>query len=520
MIDFGPWLPDHPSLGHPGVLSLQNAFPAVRGFKAVKSANALTGNKLRIGAVSGGAAATEINMPRIRGILSTVQVQSGSLVTNIFAGTDTRLVKLDAGTNKFQEFNYANSSAADPTYSNVVRWRFQEFATTGSGARVVYAASGVGQALQKFDSNGSTAPTSVSGAPNATHVAAVGRFLVCANTSTSEAEVVWSAIDDANTWTNGTDQSGAQILADTSEITGLIGGETGLIFTRTGIYRMNYLGPPLVFGFEKVSNQGCEFAGSTAARSSNEAFFLSSDGFQRYVDGRVINIGSERVNDFFFNSFDRSRPNDIECIIDPASSLVIWSYPSQNADADENDSLIVYDYTLDKWGIAKIDHEMIGHVRQLGATLESLDTDADGNPQTLEDLTTTLDAGIYAGGSTVLTLAQSGAAGSFLSALTGTPLTLTLETGEFEPAEKQLVLVRSISPHIEGASADAAVSCAVGSRSRQIDVVNFSEPAAVNANNIIPARKTGRYFSLKFTASGNWSQAFGFSLDATAQGRR
>ena len=32
MIDFGPWLPDHPSLGHPGVLSLQNAFPAMSGY--------------------------------------------------------------------------------------------------------------------------------------------------------------------------------------------------------------------------------------------------------------------------------------------------------------------------------------------------------------------------------------------------------------------------------------------------------------------------------------------------------
>ena len=520
MIDFGDWLPDHPSLRHPGVLNLQNAFPAVRGFKSVKSPNGISENKLRLGAVSGGAAASEIDMPRVRGILSTVQVQSGSLVTNIFAGTETRLVKLDAGSNKFQEFNYADDTTADPTYSNVVRWRFQEFATTGTGARVVYAASGVGQALQQFDSNGSTAPSAVSGAPNATHVAAVGRFLVCANTATSEAEVVWSSIDDASGWVNGTDQSGAQILADTSEITGLVGGETGLIFTRTGIYRQTYVGPPLVFTFEKVSNQGCEFAGSTAARSSNEAFFLSSDGFQKYIDGRVINIGAERVNQHFFARFDRTRPNDIECIIDPASSLVIWSYPSVNSDPGVNDSLIVYDYTLDKWGTASIDHEMIGHVRQLGATLESLNTAADGSAQTLEDLTTTLDAGIYAGGSTVLTLAQNAGSGSFLSALTGTPLDLTIETGEFEPAERQVVLVSGVNPHIEGASVGTTVACAVGARSRQIDVLNFAEAAEVNASNIIPARKSGRYFSLKFTTTGNWSQAFGFSLDATAQGRR
>ena len=160
---------------------------------------------------------------------------------------------------------------------------------------------------------------------------------------------------------------------------------------------------------------------------------------------------------------------------------------------------------------------MIGHVRQLGTTLD-LNTDAAGNAQTLEDLTTTLDAGIYAGGSTVLTLAQSTTGGSLLSALTGTPLNLTLETGEFEPAEKQLVMVRRY-PHNETNAIDATVSCA-GSRARQVDVLNFSEAAAVNASNIIPARRSGRYFSLKFTTTGDWSQAFGFSLDATAQGRR
>ena len=31
MIPFGPWLPDQPSLGHPGVLELDNAFPGARG---------------------------------------------------------------------------------------------------------------------------------------------------------------------------------------------------------------------------------------------------------------------------------------------------------------------------------------------------------------------------------------------------------------------------------------------------------------------------------------------------------
>ena len=35
----------------------------------------------------------------------------------------------------------------------------------------------------------------------------------------------------------------------------MAGGETGTILTREGIYRMQYVGAPLVFTFDKVSNR-------------------------------------------------------------------------------------------------------------------------------------------------------------------------------------------------------------------------------------------------------------------------
>lgn len=525
-VDFGQWLPDQPSLNNPGAKALINGFPTTRGFAAVPSATATTAPEQ----VAGGSTTA---IPEILGIYSTVEVTGTDIEARTYIGTASRLLKYDTLQSKFAEF-----TSSDPTYTNIPRWQFAEFATTG-GTRYVYAAGGVSVPLQRFPSDGTAAPAAVATAPNATHLAVVGRFLVCGNTSDSEAQVRWSQIDDAASWTIGSNQADAQVIPDASEVVGLVGGETGLVLTREGLHRMTFVGAPLVFTFDKVSNLGCDFAGSVAARSSDEVYYLSEDGFHRYAGGVVQNIGAQRVNEFFFSDFDRDSASRLACTIDPVRSLVVWSYGSKSADADTNDTLLVYDYTLDRWGMARIDHTTVGVTRQVGRTLESLDTDAsatifarDGTEVQdragstvltrgggIDSLTISFDSAAYQGGQSILALAQDTTEGTVLSTLSGTPLPLTVQTGEFEPVETRHAMLRAVYPHIDGA-ADAVIRAQVSARTRQVDSQIFGQVATVNDSNIIPLRKSGRYVALKFLASGNWSEAHGFSFDATAQGRR
>ena len=525
-VDFGQWLPDQPSLNNPGAKALINGFPTMRGFSAVPSATATTAPEQ----VAGGATTA---IPEILGIFSTVDITGQTIESRTYIGTASRLLKYDTLQSKFAEF-----TSSDPTYTNIPRWQFAEFATTG-GTRYIYAAGGSSIPLQRFQADGLAAPAAVATAPNATHLAVVGRFLVCGNTSTSEAEVRWSQIDDGGTWTVGSNQADAQIIADASEVTGVVGGENGLILTREGLLRMQYVGAPLVFTFDKVSNLGCDFPGSVAARSSDEVYYLSEDGFHRYAGGQVTNIGAQRINDFFFSDFDRNNAANLSCTIDPVRSLVVWSYGSKSADTNSNDTLLVYDYTLDRWGMARIDHTTVGVTRQVGRTLESLDQDAsaeifarDGTQVQdragstiltrgggIDSLTISFDSAVYQGSQSILALAQDTEDGTVLSTLSGTPLPLTVQTGEFEPVETRHAMLRSVFPHIDGA-ADAEIRAQVSARTRQVDSQIFGQVATVNSSNIIPLRKAGRYMALKFLASGNWSEAHGFSFDATAQGRR
>ena len=107
MIDFGAWLPDQPSLGNPGIATLVNGFPALRGVKSVPSAAVVTQPQQ-----STGSPVADSAMPTIVGMHSTAVVSSGALDVRMYVGTGTRLLKLDPSTKKFTQF-----TTSDLTYS-------------------------------------------------------------------------------------------------------------------------------------------------------------------------------------------------------------------------------------------------------------------------------------------------------------------------------------------------------------------------------------------------------------------
>ena len=136
--DFGPWLPDQPSLNNPGVQVLLNGFPAARGFSAVPDATATTSPQQVVGNP-----AAETPIPEIVGVYSTLEVAASSIDVRTYIGTSTRLLKYDTLQNKFSQF-----TTSDPTYTSIPRWQFVEFATTG-GTRHIYAA-GVAALQQRW----------------------------------------------------------------------------------------------------------------------------------------------------------------------------------------------------------------------------------------------------------------------------------------------------------------------------------------------------------------------------------
>ena len=118
--------------------------------------------------------------------------------------------------------------------------------------------------MQGFTIGTDSAFSAISGAPAARHLAVIRDFVVTANVTYSSAthrsRVRWSAINDATSWTIGSNQADFQDIPDAGHITGLVGGEFGVVLMEKAIARMQYVGSPLIFTFEKVeTGHGCNY---------------------------------------------------------------------------------------------------------------------------------------------------------------------------------------------------------------------------------------------------------------------
>ena len=485
MIPFGEWLPDQSDFQNPGSTVATNVIPAARGYRPFQGLTEVS------------AAADN----RLRGIYAT-KTTDGTV--NIFAGDQTKLYKLDNS-----DFSM-DAVGTGFTVTGDMNWRFVRFGDD------IIAAGSDADVLRKYTVGTSSSFAAISGAPAARHLAVVRDFVVTANVTYSSAthrsRVRWSQINDAGTWTLGAAQADFQDIADAGHITGLVGGEFGVVLLENAIARMQYVGSPLIFTFEKVeTGHGCNYPNSVASLGPTKVFYLADDGFFMFDGQRSIPIGAEKVDTFFFDDLKFSFLDRISCTIDPENQCVMWGYPSVSGTGNP-DRIIVYNYAVQKWSIAELDHELLSSSLTPSFSLEALDSIS----STLEGLTTSLDSRFYSGGFFQLSAGKD----KKIHTITGAPLSAVLETTEFEPANMRQSLVRSVTPYVTTkGSAAPTVTSQLASRSRQIDGFTYGSAVTLTNDNTCPIRGSGRYHRVRVSVTGDWRYALGVDVDASAMGQ-
>ena len=485
MIPFGEWLPDQSDFQNPGSTVATNVIPAARGYRPFQGLTEVS------------AAADN----RLRGIYAT-KTTDGTV--NIFAGDQTKLYKLDNS-----DFSM-DAVGTGFTVTGDMNWRFVRFGDD------IIAAGSDADVLRKYTVGTSSSFAAISGAPAARHLAVVRDFVVTANVTYSSAthrsRVRWSQINDAGTWTLGAAQADFQDIADAGHITGLVGGEFGVVLLENAIARMQYVGSPLIFTFEKVeTGHGCNYPNSVASLGPTKGFYLADDGFFMFDGQRSIPIGAEKVDTFFFDDLKFNFVDRISCTIDPENQVVMWSYPNTQSSGDPN-RILVYNYAVQRWSIIELDHEFISASLTPSFTVESLDTLSTN----LDGLTTSLDSRFYAGGFLQLSASKD----KKLHTITGAPLDAVIETAEFEPAAMKKSLIRGVTPYVTSKNSEPTLTVQVGSRSKQVDDATYSTAISLNDDNNCPARSSGRYHRVRVNASGTWRYALGVDVDAVSQGKR
>jgi hypothetical protein len=467
---FGEWLPDQPGVTG-AVTDAKNCYPVANGYAPVKS---------------------EADYSDAAGanLIITFAGKFDS-VSTLFAASTTQIYKFDSSD--------ASLDAATTTgYTAVEGWDVTQF-----GAKMILA-NGQDK-LQAWTLNSSTNFADLAAAaPIAKYVTVVRDFVVAANDGTDTSKVYWSDINDETDWTPGAaSQSDTQILPDGGDITGIAGGEYGLIFLERAIYRMTYTGSPFFFQFDAISRSlGCISNGSIA-QYGNLTYFLADDGF--YVcDGQSTkNIGSEKVNRWFF---DNAIPGEIftgmSATVNPVTKLIIWKFNNTFG----GNSMLMYSIDLNKWSYADTTATSIAYVLTPSATLEQVDN----YNSSIDALDIPLDSRVFAGGQ----LLFAGVSGQKIIAFSGQPKTANISTGDIDVGRSTVMLAKPIVDNGSG-------SIAVSSRDNLAEQVEFGSDVSPDAENRVSLRSNGEYHRLRLTPTGSsWKTAVGLEFDVVKQGNR
>ena len=531
-IQFKDWLPDQPSVLD-AVSEANNVIPLAVGYGAFKSAVNYSG------------AATEA--------LTNCFAAKVNADVTVFSGGATKLFKVSSTDLTMEDVSKAGG------YTGINRWQFAQFgnyalATNGS------------EKIQYFDVNSSTDFADLAAAaPVAKYITVVRDFVVGANigAGTYPSRVNWSDINDPTDWTaGGASQSDFQELPDGGDITGITGGEFGIVFLEKAIVRMSYIGSPLFFQFDTISrNVGCVEGGSIA-QYGGVTYFLSDDGFYSCNGQQVVGIGSEKVDRYFYSNANIGDIDSISAAIDPERNLVIWNYTTVSG----NRQLIIYNFETQKWCEADTDVNFLSTLATTGTTLDGIDsaynvtagsfvigksytirsvgtTDytligAVANTvgvlftatgvgsgtgvaidmaasaaalKTVDSLVTTLDDRLYAGGKFLF----GGVRDTRIITFTGTNATATITTNDLEYGYNSVLTL--IRPSVDNGSANVSVA----SRRMLNDTITYGATVTATEEDRCSVRSAGRYHRIALTPTGaNWSSAIGMDIDYSEQGTR
>ena len=203
----------------------------------------------------------------------------------------------------------------------------------------------------------STAPTKtrlmlVSGDDR--HVICLGTETTIGDTSTQDSMFIrWSTQENQNEWTpSSINTAGSHRLTAGNQIQAAVRSRGAiLIWTDTALYQMQFIGPPLTFGFKQLGSN-CGAVGLNAAVDVNGiAYWMGNDSFFLY-DGAVKKMPCS-VQDHVFDSISPSSLTEVYCASNADYNEVMWFY----ADSTSNviNKQVVYNYLENLWYVGSLD---------------------------------------------------------------------------------------------------------------------------------------------------------------------
>lgn len=150
--------------------------------------------------------------------------------------------------------------------------------------------------------------------------------------------IAWSDEGDNTDWTpEVTNQAGSFRLNNGSQIMQVIPNQQQiLVGTDTALFGMQYIQPPLVWGFTQLG-AGCGFISPNAGGVLGGVLMWMSN-YEIWMYNGQASVVECALHDAVFKGMNRQQQSKICCVVNSEWTEVIWNFPSTNA--VENDSAV------------------------------------------------------------------------------------------------------------------------------------------------------------------------------------
>jgi hypothetical protein len=399
-------------------------------------------------------------------------------------------------------------------------WMFEQ-----SGSHLI--AVNANDAPQVIDIDTGTSFADLPGSPpKATNVKQMGDFLVLSGladgtttgappTAVNNRCIVWSGINDIESWTPGTDLCDMQEFPDGGPVQGIAGGEIGYVLQERAIRTMQFLpgDTTFIFNFSRVlDDRGCvsKYGFDTIG---NNLYFVSEDGFYSMTGQQVSPIGADKVNDWFLANSDVNRRNVIHCIVGVNKPRVVWVYHTNSA-SPMYDKQIIFDWSNARWAKSSVSAFVWS---LLGTPFLDLDTEGtETGDYYLDSTAAALDSFGYVGGRPLIGAINPD---GFLSTLQGPNLPATMETAEVHLLPGMRSFISDAYP-LDDARDDATGTVAAGTRERLQDGYVWGQPVTIEITGSAALYSSARLMRFRrfIPAATTWTHAQGVVIEAQQDG--
>ncbi len=283
-------------------------------------------------------------------IWSTTGVRSDITPNGLTAGREDAEAFIGYGGGTFGALAYGVARPDTSRIQAATSWAIDTF-----GENLVACNPDDGK-IYEWSLNTSTIAAVISNAPenNRSLVVTGERFLMSLGTGGNPRKIQWSDREDNTTWTAAATNEAGDIELDTigQALAGInVRGQT-LLLTTMDAHAATYIGPPFVYGIERVGT-ACGLISQGAVASVDQgAYWMGLNAFHLYSGGAVQDVPCD-VSDYVFNDINRSQISKVFGVPNSAHGEITWFYPSGSS--TENDRYVTFNYVEGHWSIGTLD---------------------------------------------------------------------------------------------------------------------------------------------------------------------